>query len=998
MKIKYLSFAFAVVALASCSNDQLGEEGVQQTIGENEVFAFIADDDADVTRAGFATFYNNETGKIKQQAVFQAGDQFKMYRTDTWKPQVLKFKNEALINGINGGVFEWANFNNAQAKYNVGVTEDASTNYGANDMTGREYAVYPADQFQFTDEMRGTLQFTLAPTNNLNNLNNTYVGVDSDVKEGYTIYNSLVPMFGFYMGEAKGIKFNYMTSLVRVYLQGLAPGAHKLTLFTADDAKSNKLNGVFTATQFDAADYTAGDDALPVFNSEKLTTGLAASIAAADGSKPNELNFTFNTTELESDFVIFLPIPTGEYTLASLKLYLDYDGVGDDEIPLTLTTTWASGANQGKYINLADCDGAANTANAAVQTLGRGIKLLAEKKTAIKANASSLWEINNLLALYAAYGRDIEAEITLDADINVVAENASGYTSAMKQLIVPTLQNNVKLTLKKGTGDEITGRVLNIVDEGTVTNKKNFTLKLDAVSAVEGINYTSKQNFELEADEALGTADTKPVTINTDADVTLKATDVKNLVITAANKLTIAADPKVAFTTAAPTTVNSAITASITASNNIEIDAEGKTIATLNFTGASKTVNIKKGTVTNLVIGTPAIADPATDPAGITASVTMTDGTITNLKGTGTGGDAGKFLDGTHITVTTSGAAAINAVSALKTTNDATKASISFTSTYSAVDATAAAAVDGVIPIYTAGQLKAVVADKAYKLMTDVTIPADKAWESVPLTKSFDGNNKTITGLKAPLFGDLTTGGADITVKNLTLASVDITGKNIANKGALAQSITGTWIIEGVKAAGTVGSAAGDGNLTAKTVGGLVGTVGNGADATNVTIKKSSFAGTVQGYCELGGFIGKVNKATVAISEKPAATVALTLTESVNINATEVPDYGKAGAFIGTIAGTDNAITIGKDDTEAITSYFTAAPATTGLYLSKCVVADKAFNGMPNHEIGYSPAATGSLSLYGNAYMKTADRSLQAAAGDGIEALTITNYVNYFAE
>ena len=142
MKIKYLSFAFAAVALASCSNDQLGEEGVQQTIGENEVFAFIADDDADVTRAGFATFYNNETGKIKQQAVFQKGDQFKMYRKDTWKPQVLKFKNEALINGINGGVFEWANFNNAQAKYNVGVTEDASTNYGANDMTGREYAVY----------------------------------------------------------------------------------------------------------------------------------------------------------------------------------------------------------------------------------------------------------------------------------------------------------------------------------------------------------------------------------------------------------------------------------------------------------------------------------------------------------------------------------------------------------------------------------------------------------------------------------------------------------------------------------------------------------------------------------------------------------------------------------------------------------------------------------------------------------------------------------------
>lgn len=984
--------AFAAVALASCSSDDKfgAENGVQTTIGENEVFAYIAGDtNDDATRAGYATWYNNENGKIRQQAVFSQGDVFKMYRVDTWKPQLLKFKSEAVIEGINGGIFEWANFTNDDAKYNYGVTDDESTNYGANDMTGREYAVYPADMFKFTDEKRGTLEFTLPASNDLNNLNGYYVGAASEIKEGYTVYNSLIPMFGFYMGEGegKGLRFKYMTSMVRVYLQGLSSGEHTLTLFTADAEKSNKLNGTFTATQFDAADYEAGDDALPVFNSEKLTTGCAATLAAATGTEPNLLKFTFQTNELESDFVIFLPIPTGEYTLNALKLYLD--GTEDDNlIPMTLANTYASGANAGQYIPLSDCTSTTATdANAAVQKLDRGIKLLAEKKTAIKANVSSLWEINTLLAQYATYGRDIEAEITLNADIQVMNENASGYTTAMKRLTVPTLQNNVKLVLKKAAAgsQKITGRVLNIVDEGEVTNKKKFTLELQGVTATEGINYTSKQNFELigNNDAILGTADTKPVTINTDADVTLNATAIKNLVVTAAKTLTVAADPSVAFTTAVPTTVTAGIANAVTASNDITVDTETGTIATLNLTGANKTVTINKGTVNNLVIGTPAIVDPETPANGITASVVMTGGTIAALKGTGTAADEDKFLDNTHITVTTSGAASITAVKDLKTTNDATKASISFTSTYTAeAGATAATPVEEVIPIYTAGQLAAVVTGKAYKLMTDVTIPADKAWESKDITKSFDGNNKTIKGLNAPLFGTIS---AVLTVENLKLVDPAIATVNseVDGLGALAKNVTAGATLSKIGVTGAVlGAAAGKATENSNNIGGLVGFYKPTSEAT-LTIKDCYVTGTIQGYYNMGGFIGLVDGTTAAptvIINNTAALAtksAVTFAKSLEINTTRNQKYGRVGTFIGSLAGTTAAtVTIGgnadynKTYAQFATSSIDAAALTFERNNWDATVSEKegvyTYKGMiwSANEIGYSATAPASLTLY----------------------------------
>lgn len=105
----------------------------------------------------------------------------------------------------------------------------------------------------------------------------------------------------------------------------------------------------------------------------------------------------------------------------------------------------------------------------------------------------------------------------------------------------------------------------------------------------------------------------------------------------------------------------------------------------------------------------------------------------------------------------------------------------------------------------------------------DIEAPAD--WTSLDYTGVFDGGNKTISALKAPLFGTLT----DAEVKNVVIAAY-MTNTSELNYGALAQKTAGETTIDNCKVSGTVLLDLKGNSSTSKfNFAGLVGLVGGGS-------------------------------------------------------------------------------------------------------------------------------------------------------------------------
>lgn len=196
----------------------------------------------------------------------------------------------------------------------------------------------------------------------------------------------------------------------------------------------------------------------------------------------------------------------------------------------------------------------------------------------------------------------------------------------------------------------------------------------------------------------------------------------------------------------------------------------------------------------------------------------------------------------------------------------------------------------------------------------DLTEGGGNEWTPVPnFAGTFDGNNKTITGLtinqtatsNAGLFTSIIEGG---TVKNLKLDKVNVTANS--NVGAVAGQNKGT--IENCSVSGNVTSSVGMG-LSAN-VGGIVGQ--NNGTITGCTVEGSVKAkdadlvggivgynvsgiitdchssATVEGLCRVGGIAGKSNASITACS----STGDVTATKNSL-------DYSWAGGVVGEFTG-----------------------------------------------------------------------------------------------
>lgn len=858
MKFKYFSMALAAIALASCSSDDLniGGEDFKLADDGSQIFATIVEPDDDVTRGGFATQINfKEDGtqkSISQTAMFQEGDQFKMYCSNTWKPQVYAFKQDAKIDGVNGSVFDFAYTEGDNAKYN----DNTST------LETREYGVFPAANFAFKDEKRSKLIFTLAPINTYESSSDGYYAPTTTTVEGLTtrkVFGALIPMFGF--NQDNKIAFNYMTALIRVQLQGVTEGVHNLQLSQSAaaeiDGVTNKfqLNGDFESTEFDATEGAAGT--LPVFN--RVETDIAAK---------QTQTIQFSADGSISDYIIYMPIPTGAYDLTKLQLKLD----GGANIPLTVATGDYKGKTVGTY------DATWTEAKAKNITLGTGTRLTAFQTTPEVATAANLMKINSLLNKYANFGREAIVNVTI-GDITIPKQTDETQVDANKKLYIPELKNDVTLNIVGGSISSAetaaADQILYIVDKGTAGTGK-LTINFSAADNTANrtcvkISSTSAQNIELKTtDGADKTAKFAGASFdNAAAKVTLNATFTAAPSITKAAEITIGKDLGVGIDAGASNLIiKDAITGDVSVDGgNVTVEAEAadvipqiwvKKAATTKLDGAD--VKIVSGTVTKLIVN------------NAVTKVAMTGGKIGTL--TGEAATNTKFADGTNLAVETAGAAEIATVNPV---NDATKSTLTFTSTWNAATGTSTATAQA--KIYTAAQLKA-VKDLAADATLEANITIASNFASITKnddTDEFDGNGHTITGLTAPLFAAI---ASDVDIKNLTLAGVNIASTNeTAGVGAIAPSVAAAVEITKTSVAGSI-----SGHYY---VGGLVGIVKQGGALTI-------------GYQATNETAGEVAKMTAAVV---TSNVTFTNTKTY----TEVGWDMKAGTWgklVGTVQGT----------------------------------------------------------------------------------------------
>ena len=178
------------------------------------------------------------------------------------------------------------------------------------------------------------------------------------------------------------------------------------------------------------------------------------------------------------------------------------------------------------------------------------------------------------------------------------------------------------------------------------------------------------------------------------------------------------------------------------------------------------------------------------------------------------------------------------------------------------------------------------------KVVGDFTAPED--WTSLDYTGLFDGNNHTISALKAPLFGTLT----DATVKNVKLNAAMTNSTYEQAYGALAKTLTGsTSVVDNCAVAGNLEmTLSGNSDKNTYNFAGLVGkieagTISNCSSAANVTL---THPGTGAKTIQMGAMTGELAAG--------AKIQGCTVTDGM-IKAGDSNGNGNVNVFIGGIVG-----------------------------------------------------------------------------------------------
>lgn len=866
--LKFFPAALALISLASCSSDDLFGDAQTELSSKYQLKVGLEATEnvevvgGDVTRAGII---NNDGWN----SVWQAKDVIRAYDNNLGNYDEFKIADNATT----------------ALKATFGLVGETP------ELDSHIYAVFPGDFVKTLGWGKvGTGKKPILtvdiPATGISF--NTNFG-DQVAYEGndYPVAVSYVPTWGQVKedgGTTAQVGLNYMSALIQVSLKAIPVTAQELVIYAPGMPLAGRFEAALDAENLnesclepDVLQYQYTD-----FIKVSMTgTGLAGKngaicipVIAGDYENIFILAKVGGTYQLLGNYGPNYTTTAAENT---------YFGIAANTVWASTTpANWkvASGTDAGKYIASIRKENAV-VATGVHFTLARKKMIIFEKTFSIDATCAYPSDITSALSLYSN-ADELELNIKNTAALEVSAAN---YKVEIPEALAST---DITLNITNGLIEGTTAH--DLVFEGVC---KSLTVNINSYKSstngdpANGLDFSGIVGDVTVAGPATGTA-IKPATLKApddgELDLGLTLTYGKNLTATDVTlgdaNITVAEGATFALalgTTAAP--IKGDVNIIGTATQNI-------------FAKGNVTIS---GTVADVTTTTGNITLKPATPAAYTGTLTTTTGKITidnigyavaKVKKT----DAGEIelnngiiteliftgkAEAKAVTVTSKGKSEIAAVTA----TDNEKKKVTFNSIW---DKTAAPADNAATNIYTASQLAKAVTGNA-TLLTNVTIVNSgsdkKNWASPALAHDFTATGYTISGLNKPLFSNID-----------------------ASTNAIA--ITGVTITDAVVDNGT--AATGVGLLAATTSG-----------TNNITVTKSSVAGTITADCFAGGLIGMAghtagilaigdgtadNKVTTAVTFNRPANAKVWGTSGRDANA------GTIGKFIGsnTAAGTVN--------------------------------------------------------------------------------------------
>ena len=909
--IKLLPAAVALVALSSCSNEDLFS-GAQETPNYTKTL--------EVTHEGINDFTGTRSSMVPtdgNKVLYDANDVIRVY-------------DESIT------LFD---------KYVFDGTKFGTTGTNVSDA---KYAIFPSEQVKWGDS-EGDPKVAVVIKDEVD-LSST---VNGATVEGQKAFVANIPSWGIVKEGATKDKLEVslydMTGILRVAIQSLAGHADGNFLEIASDevngTYSNNITGAFAATL----------DKNIATTKNNTTTQLAADPTLAGGKKM----WVNLGTEAITDAYVYLPIIAGTYDAEDVKVWLHKGGKTSAREELKIFKA-NSGANRvfkrgGVY---------------AAGVIGENKVDVSETdpysiQAIIEANKNKGMDVT-VDVKYAA-GVSLATNNNPDAKNHTITIPADLNNNIVLNITTVGKNHNISekpLTITGGkAGKTVTFNFIPNGEYGKVIGA-NEAAEKDNGDVKSGIVIDSKSDIVLTGTIAASidvrSTNTGKVTLGTDDKAfTWAETPGNKTLVFKGGDLTVQKIEKI-------TAIDYAATGTVT------VNGVGLTTLTANAVGVTPTavnVNANVGTVT-----TKAAKINVTDAEVGTLNaeygaenITLVDGKVTTLT-------AAAYTAKKTVNVASSGISAIATAIAPFNCTYAFTSTWDIPTTKSIEDvkggATLGDAVDGVKYIYTAAQL--VNAEAKSKLMTDVTFAAKSlTFDGADnLTGNFDGNKKTITGLTAPLFDKVTvTTGDNLEIKDLTLKDVSIV-TDAFNIGALiGTNATATdktlKLTNIVVNGGTIGTSSA--LVATQNIGGLIG-----LNQANVTFDKCQVTATVKGFANIGGFIGQSTKAATVLTIKGKKLSNVTFAKTYSAT-TYTPEqkalHGTFGNFIGSVEiGANIGITVGAAAAEnALDGYFknNIVPSALEFNVNKKTVGavEKPFVGMEGNYIGYSPYTSNGLTI-----------------------------------
>lgn len=940
--IKFIPAALAIVALSSCSSDDLFGSWSSKTDGLKTLDVTVEQlNDGAITRSANLADGNG--------VVWQVGDEISVYDDKlfiydpyafdaTAKSFVLKAGEDELLETPQFALFPTAYFG------------EGSTSWERK--TDRVYVLCG---------IPGNMQYGLNSTG-------TDVGTPYVTNEGKAAYVSLLPMWGTASkdGDKTAVSLKYMTAILKVTLTNAQDNVKYLYIRGFKDiagTQAAQLNGVFKA-------YLSESGRIPAA-SAVLEPTYDAPVAGDNVIEVDISNIDKATS------VIYVPIPVGHYGMldvfatnakeASLaaasahtitpaeKIYQFIDK--DFEVKfygsLTKKTYNVEGGTIAAVNNLLkankdeakdelviDCSAGAATDAAATHTItlpnmaagSVELKLAGITNNDVEVIGSEFSKkfILNLKTTGQNVTIDLpNADVVLAGDFNtknVTVLNAKSLTIGDGST---TTQNIAALAIKAEVNGVVT--VANKATAPAITiaaNHRSTGVEVKAGGTAGNITVNASATVAATTVTVAGTAgaidtpnDASTVTVSGVAGaitvagtgaVTVSGAVAGNITMGNANAgaLTISGAPYFDVTNDVYAKVNG----NVTTQGDVEInlDNEGAAISGTLTMKRGKTLTLDQGYVMTIADPTGASGNLAVNLNTAEAYIAINSLSTTNVTVTGTTKWNGKGFAG----------------SVTKDTEDATGAKIAAAGVTELATAWSAYA-DAKTAVWTAMGL---LNNKgAFTLKNNIDLN-NKAWTPAATTDIIDGSGKTISNLKIEnyikakankedglgLFSSLGHDVKNLIIDGVTINQNVVNNEAVCNVGALAGKTSADVTLTAVTVKNVSIDVKGkDATIYgAKSIGGIIGKAGG--EVNMIGVQLAGTTNTIKGYCEMGGLIGNSGANVVTIKKKAAADAPKTaadvkssisnLSFTANYNsATTNPavdvNYLSVGNFIGVATG-----------------------------------------------------------------------------------------------